>query len=113
MKLFPITLAISLAMASTLALASHHGTPPADGAKPMHDMGMGKGMMGGMGQGMMGGMDKMSPEQHQKKMDAMFAHMDANSDSSVTKAEFDAHHKAMMAQHAAMKEAKPEAEHKH
>lgn len=125
MRLFPITLAISLAMASTLAFASHHGAPPADGAKPMPGMGMGM----GMDHGMMG-MDKMSPEQHQKKMDEMFAQMDANGDGSVTKAEFTAHHTAMMAKHRAMMdgmhkhmppatapaaatEAKPEAEHKH
>ena len=118
MKLFPLTLAISLAMASTLALASHHGGPPADGAKPMPGMGMGM----GMDHGMMG-MDKMSPEQHQKKMDEMFAQLDANSDGSVTKAEFTAHHTAMMARHRAMMggmhkpeakpEATPEAEHKH
>lgn len=117
MKLIPITLAVSLAMASTLAVASHHGTPAAHGAKPMAGMGMDHGMMG---------MDKMSPEEHQKKMDAMFAHMDANGDGSVTKPEFDAHHKAMMAKHRAMMdhmhkkappagatEAKPAAEHKH
>jgi hypothetical protein len=122
MKLLPITLAITLAMASTLALASHHGTPPADGAKPMPGMGM------GMDHGMMGmmGMEKMSPEEHQKKMDEMFAKMDANSDGSVTKAEFTAHHTAMMAKHRAMMDgmhkqappadapaATPEAEHKH
>lgn len=116
MKFFPLTLAMTLAMASTIALASHHGAPPADGAKPMPGMGMGMGM--GMDHGMMG-MDKMSPEQHQKKMDEMFAQMDANGDGSVTKAEFTAHHTAMMAKHRAMMdgmrkpEAKPEPEHKH
>ena len=126
MKLLPITLAITLAMASTLALASHHGTPPAVGPKPMPGMAM------GMDHGMMGmmGMEKMSPEEHQKKMDEMFAQMDANSDGSVTKAEFTAHHTAMMAKHRAMMDGmqkhtppaaapaptpqtKPEAEHKH
>jgi len=123
MKIFPITLAVALAMTSSLALASHHGPPPADGAKPMPGMGM------GMGHGMMA-MDKMSPEEHQKKMDEMFAQMDANSDGSVSKAEFTAHHTAMMARHRAMMdgmhkqmppagapaaatEAKPEPEHKH
>ncbi len=125
MKIFPITLAIALAMASSLALASHHGPPPADGAKPMPGMGMGM----GMDHGMMA-MDKMSPEEHQKKMDEMFAQMDANSDGSISKAEFNAHHTAMMARHRAMMdgmhkkmppagapaaapEAKPEPEHKH
>ena len=124
MKFLPITLAIALTMASTLALASQHGTPPADGAKPMPGMGMDHGMMGMMG------MEKMSPDQHQKMMDEMFAQMDANSDGSVTKAEFTAHHTAMMAKHRAMMDGmhkhtppaaapaptpqtKPEAEHKH
>lgn len=96
MKLFPLTLAIGLAMASTLAFASHHEAPRADATKPMPGMGMGGGMMGMMG------MDKMSPEQHKKMMDDMFAQMDANNDGSVTKVEFTAHHTKMMAQHREM-----------
>lgn len=103
MKILSLTLAMTLAMVSPLALATHHGPPPADAAKPMPGMGMGMGRDPGM-MGMMGmmDMDKMSPEQHQKMMDDMFAQMDANSDGSVTKAEFAAHHNAMMARRRAM-----------
>ncbi len=111
MRLFSLTLAIGLAMASTVAFASHHEVPRADAAKPMPGMAMDHGMMGMMG------MDKMSPEQHKKMLDEMFAQMDANSDGSVTKAEFSAHHAKMMAKHMEMMkhapEAKPEADHKH
>ncbi len=132
MKLFPLTLAIGLALASTFAFASHHEAPRPDAAKPMPGMGIDHGMMGMMG------MDKMSPEQHKKMMDEMVAQMDANSDGSVTKAEFSAHHAKMMAKHKEMMknggqhgtmmggqhqgmapaatpapQAKPEADHKH
>ena len=59
------------------------------------------------------GMDKMSPEDHQKKMDEMFAQMDADKDGSVTKAEFSAHHTKMMAKHQEMmKSGGPKMEHK-
>ena len=54
MKIVPITLAVALAMASSLALASHHGPPPADGAKPMPGMGMGGMQLGQMGMPGMG-----------------------------------------------------------
>lgn len=117
MKLSSITLATALALGSLSAVASHHGTPAAGGAKSMSCMGMDHGMMG---------TDKMSPEQRQMKMDEMFVQMDANSNGSVTKAEFAAHQTAMMAKHRAMTDgmhehtppaaapkAMPEAEHKH
>ena len=101
-----ILVGAALALACGSALAG-----PGPGPGPGHGMHAGP----GMGCPMMDA--KSSPEERMKMRGEMFAMMDADKDGSVSRAEFDQHHDAMMKMHAehGSEPAKPaeQGEHKH
>ena len=80
MKLSPLAIALALAAFSTSAMACC-GEDKTDAGHRMHRK---------------MDMSAMSPADQQKRMDEMFASMDANKDGSISKTEFTSHHKAMM-----------------
>ena len=85
MNISPLALALALAVSASSALASDDNKPVA--GHEMHD------------KMAMPAMPAMSPAEHQRWMNEMFASIDANKDGSISKAEFTNHHEAMMKKH--------------
>lgn len=88
MKISPLAIALALTVCCTPALA-----------REGHEAGPGQEMHCQMDMSGMSAMSGMSPADRQKKMDEMFASMDANKNGSISKAEFTSHHEAMMKKH--------------
>jgi hypothetical protein len=81
MKLSTLAIALTLCVASTAALACCDEDKAGDSHRMHRKMDLAA----------------MSPADRQKRMDEMFATIDANKDGSISKAEFTRHHEAMMA----------------